>query len=283
MKTSLDCLPCLLRQALSGARRAAPDDPAKHRAAVMAWAGALPGLDLDRSPPDLAGDLYKLLAEATGSADPFAAHKAESNRRALELEPRLAKLAAGSADPLETALALAVIGNYVDPGAPHQIDFEQALEEESAKGLAGPDLEALRRAARAGGEVLILGDNCGEIVLDKLLVRELIRLGGRVTYAVRGAPVLNDATMADARETGVTGLCEVVSSGSDAPGAVISRLAPGFLRRLKSADAIIAKGQGNFEALDGEIPDVFYAFKVKCPVVADQLGREQGETVFIRR
>mgnify|MGYP006288632965 CR=1 FL=1 len=282
MKTSLDCLPCLLKQALSGARLAAPDDPDVHRAAVMSWAEAFSGLDLDRSPPDLAGDLYKLLSVTTGHADPFAAYKAESNRRALEMLPRLEKLVQVAPDPLETALALAIIGNYLDPGAPHQVDFARALEMEASDGLAGAELESLRDTAASGGEILILGDNCGEIVLDKLLVAELAKLGAKVAYAVRGAPVLNDATMDDARAVGMDRLCEVVSSGSEAPGTVMSRCTTEFAERMRSAGLVLSKGQGNFEALAGELPGVVFAFKVKCPVVAAHIGCEQGASIFRR-
>lgn len=265
-----------------GARLVAPDNPAAHREALMAWADAFSGLDLDRSPPDLAADLYKVLAAVTGAADPFAEYKAESNRKVLALEPRLAEVVAASADPLETALAAAVIGNYMDAGAPLQADFEQALANEPLNGLDRRVLNDLRETARGGGSVLILGDNCGEIVLDKLLVRELARLGADVTYAVRGAPVLNDATLADAHDVGMAGLCRVVSSGSDAPGTVISRCSPEFLERFNAADAVVSKGQGNFEALFGEAPGVFFAFKVKCPVVAGQLGSQEGTTIFAR-
>jgi hypothetical protein len=282
VKTALDCLPCLLKQALYGARLVAPDNPTAHREAMMAWSDAFSGLDLDRSPPDLAADLYKMLAATTGESDPFAGHKAESNRRALALEPRMAEIVAAAADPLETALAVAVIGNYVDPGAPHQADFEEALASEPLSGLDKPVLGELRETAKGGGRIVILGDNCGEIVLDKLLVRELSRLGARVTFAVRGGPVLNDATLEDAHGVGMADLCQVVSSGSDAPGTVLSRCSPEFLKLLGAADAVVSKGQGNFEALFQEVPGVFFAFKVKCPVVAGQLGSGQGSTIFAR-
>jgi hypothetical protein len=282
LKTTLDCLPCLLGQALNGARLAAPDDPEAHKAAVLSWAGAFPEMDLHRSPPDLAGDLYGMLTEATGSADPFAEQKSEANRRALEAWPRLSEMVAGADDPLEAALMLSVIGNYADHGAPHQADFMAAVEDECGQSLAGPELDALRETARAGGMVLIIGDNCGEIVFDKLMVRELQELGARVTYAVRGRPVLNDATLDDAREVGMDELCEVVSSGVDSPGTVLSRCSREFRRLLGEAGAVVSKGQGNYEGLVGELPGVFFAFKVKCAAVARHVGREQGSTVFIR-
>jgi len=275
-------LPCLLKQALDGARLVAPEDEDLHRRAVTAWSDAFSGLDLRRSPPDLAADLYEVLAGITGGVDPFVQYKAESNRKVLALEPGLAETVAAAEDPLETALALAVIGNYMDAGAPHQSDLEDALAEESFSGLDRAVLEDLRATAKGGGDIVILGDNCGEIVLDKLFVRQLTRLGGRVTFAVRGAAILNDATMADARDVGMTGLCEVVESGSDAPGTVLSRCTPAFIERLHAADAVVSKGQGNFEALYGELPGVYFAFKIKCPMVARQLGRPEKTTVFER-
>jgi hypothetical protein len=114
------------------------------------------------------------------------------------------------------------------------------------------------------------------------MVRELQELGARVTYAVRGRPVLNDATLDDAREVGMDELCEVVSSGVDSPGTVLSRCSREFRRLLGEAGAVVSKGQGNYEGLVGELPGVFFAFKVKCAAVARHVGREQGSTVFIR-
>ena len=281
MHTFLDCLPCFMRQALAAARFADPADEAMHRRVLLTWARAMPDLDLTLSPPAQAGRLYGLLSEATGCADPFAALKDAANRRVLELLPELRARRDASPHPLRTALEIAIIGNYMDAGIGREFDWEGELAalESALDPAACAEFEA--RAAD-GREVLVLGDNAGEIGLDILLAEALKARGCRVTYAVRGAPILNDATLADAEFVGMTRTCAVVSSGVDTPGTVPERCAPDFLERMRAADLILSKGQGNFEALSDRWPGVFFAFKVKCPVAARLTGRPEGSSVFRR-
>ncbi|MGE4298966.1 MAG: DUF89 domain-containing protein [Desulfovibrionaceae bacterium] len=289
MHTSLDCLPCFLRQALKAARVAAPDNGAAHEATVRAWAAYLAEADLTRPAPCLAGDLYPMATRLAGVDDPYAAHKHAANTRVLDLLPGLAGVVAASPDPLHAALALAIIGNYIDAGVDHAFDWEHALADEthvfSGAHGNGDAYTAFAHAACDGARVLILGDNAGEIGLDTLLVRQLKGRGCAVTYAVRGAPILNDATLEDAAFVGMDALCEVVSSGSDAPGTVRSRVTPGFAARMADADCIVSKGQGNLESLYGTpwpgLPPVYYAFKAKCPVIATKLHVREGASLFI--
>ncbi|MGE4553775.1 MAG: DUF89 domain-containing protein [Desulfovibrionaceae bacterium] len=281
MQTFLDCLPCFMRQALAAARRVDPDDEAMHRRVLAAWAAAVPDLDLTLSPPAQAGHIYGLLARATGAPDPFAADKDQANRRVLELLPGLRARRDASPAPLRTALEMAIIGNYLDAGIGREFDWEGELAalEDALDPAACAEFEAQAGPGRA---VLVLGDNAGEIAMDILLVEALQARGCRVTYAVRGRPILNDATLEDARFVGMTEACPVVSSGVDTPGTVPERCDPAFLDRMKQADLILSKGQGNFEALSDRWPGVFFAFKVKCPVAARLTGRPEGSSVFRR-
>lgn len=72
-----------------------------------------------------------------------------------------------------------------------------------------------------GNKKLYLGDNCGEIVFDRLPIEQLP--SKNVTFVVRGDPIINDATMADARETGVNELVTVIDNGSNIPGTVLEK------------------------------------------------------------
>lgn len=116
--------------------------------------------------------------------------------------------------------------------------------------------------------------------MDTLLVRQLQGLGADVIYAVRGAPILNDATLEDARFVGMDRLCRVIPSGADSPGTILSRCSKDFLDQLYVSQIVISKGQGNFESLYGHIPGVFFAFKVKCPVVSRLTGFPVRTSVF---
>lgn len=280
MRTTLDCLPCFMRQILAGARLAAPDDKSLQERVVREGAALLSAADLGMSPPALAGKVTEVVRGLTGVGDLFVEVKRTANKRVLELLPELEQRVCASDHPLLTALEIAIIGNYMDVGVAETFDWEGELAQ-LAGDLDQATVEEFRDRIGAGTKVLVLGDNAGEIGLDTLLVRELTSLGADVAYAVRGVPVLNDATLDDARTVGMDKLCRVTTSGVDTPGTVIARCAPEFLDELHGADLVLSKGQGNFESLYGEWEDVFFAFKVKCRVVEDITGCVKGTSMFL--
>lgn len=270
-----------MKMAVKGARLAAPDDHAAHERVVRKWAAMLPDMDFSQSPPALARTLNRLICDETGCGDVFEEDKITSNREVMEVLPDVEKVVNASDHPLATALEAAIIGNYIDRGVDHDFDWaaelarlEKVLDEDMVREFAG--------RCRAGADVLVIGDNAGEIVLDTLLVRQLQSAGCRVTYSVRSHPVLNDALMADAHMVGMTDLCEVMESGVDTPGTVLERCSEAFISRMKEADVVVCKGQGNFEALHGRWPGAFFAFKAKCARVAEQTGKPVGCSVFGR-
>lgn len=279
-------MPCFMKMAIREAQLACPDDEAMQHEIVMAWGGLLAGLDLNQPPPAIARRLARLVEEKTGAGDLYVEDKREANERVLQLLPGLRELVAAErnavdGDPLALAMELAIIGNYIDRGVELDVDWEHELA--NVAGTISKDvLEEFHSRAVAGADILILGDNTGEIVLDMLLVEELQRRDCRVTYAVRSRPVINDSTMADAISVGMTDLCEVVESGVDTPGTVIDRVTPEFLDRMRAADILLGKGQGNFESLDQNWADVFCAFKVKCKRVARDAGLPFGSSAFLK-
>jgi uncharacterized protein with ATP-grasp and redox domains len=127
---------------------------------------------------------------------------------------------------------------------------------------------------------LYLADNAGEIAFDRLLVERISP--GRVTLAVRGAPVINDATLADAQAVGLDKIVEVIDNGSDAPGTILDDCHSDFRRRFAGADLIIAKGQGNYETLSDGPGNLFFLFKAKCPVIADHIGQPVGTQIMVQ-
>lgn len=286
MNTALECMPCFMKMALREARLACPEDESMHHAIVMAWGRKLSELDLSAPPPAIARHLADLVRSMTGCGDLYLADKKKANARVLELLPELnimldAERSKADGDPLALALELAIIGNYIDRGVDLNVDWEAELRNVS-NSVSNTILNDFKTAAMLGASVLVLGDNTGEIVLDKLLVKELQLIGCHVTYVVRSSPVINDSTMEDAVFVGMTDLCEVVESGVDTPGTVIERCHPGFVERMRDADVILSKGQGNYESLEGVWPGVFCAFKVKCKRVAEDVGLPLGSTAFCK-
>ncbi len=139
-------------------------------------------------------------------------------------------------------------------------------------------IEKFKEAVLSANKILYLGDNSGEIVFDRLLIEQLPY--DKVTYAVRGYPVINDVTMDDAVATGITKLVTVIDNGSDAPGTILDECSDKFKRVFHDADMIISKGQGNYESLSDSNKNIFFIFKVKCRVVAENTKSALGSMVI---
>ncbi len=143
----------------------------------------------------------------------------------------------------------------------------QPLDEEA--------VDALQRAVDAAQTILVLGDNAGEAVFDRLLIEQMP--GKQVTYAVKAEPVINDATEADAVNAGLNDVAEIIDNGTDAPGTVLEQCSPEFVQRFERADVVIAKGQANFETLNEVEREVFFLTQIKCRVIADHYGMQVGD------
>jgi uncharacterized protein with ATP-grasp and redox domains len=282
MNTYLDCVPCFLRQALEAARNAT-EDPRIQEQVLRDTLRMVAEMDLDRTPPFVGQAIHRRVRELTGARDPYEAAKRHFNRLAMDTLPELRAAVRRAPDPLLAAAEFAVAANAIDMGiAATYTDLEvrAALQGASGRTLVG-DWAGFRAAAAAATDILYLGDNAGEIVIDRLLIEELSP--ERVTLAVRGAPVLNDTTMSDAIEVGMQDLVEVIDNGSDAPGTILADCSEDFRRRFARADLIIAKGQGNFETLSGTEANLAFLFKVKCPVIARHVGLPLGTHALIYR
>jgi uncharacterized protein with ATP-grasp and redox domains len=280
MRTTLDCVPCLVRQALEVARLAA-SDPTLHERVLRETLRELASIDLAQSPPLVASSLHRRLRQLTGQPDPYRQLKERFNQAALALLPALEARIRAAAAPFELAVRLAAAGNMIDfgaGGAVAEAQVRQALDRVLEEPFLG-DLSTLRAAAESARRILYLADNAGEIVLDRLLLAALPP--GRVTVVVRGAPVINDATLEDARAAGLDELAEVIDNGSDVPGTVLAECSPELQRRFREADLILAKGQGNYETLSDEPAPLFFLLKVKCPVVAAHLGHAPGTHLLL--
>jgi uncharacterized protein with ATP-grasp and redox domains len=281
MKTYLDCIPCILRQSLEAARMVSTD-PIAHEKIMrntLQWAGEM---DLNQSPPAMAQRFHRYLREMTSVDDPYRQAKDELNRLALELvRPFQARVKADS-DPLQMAARLAIAGNIMDMGVIGNLteaEVRQTMEQALHAPFFG-ELDKFRQAVADAKSILYLADNAGEIAFDRLLIEQL--LPKQITVVVRGAPIINDVTLIDAQTVGLDQLVEVIDNGSDAPGTILSDCSPEFLRRFAEADLIISKGQGNFETLSGEAGNIFFLFKVKCPMVAKLVGQPVGMQMLVQ-
>jgi len=281
MITTLDCVPCLLRQALEAARNST-DDTAVHERIVREVLAELSTSDLSMSPPAVGQRVHRRLRELTGVADPYREAKDRFNQLALDLLPDLRKRVAAAPDPFTAALKMAIAGNVIDLGANSGVtedDARQAVLQAADEPVIG-DIEALRHDIQDAERILYLGDNCGEIVFDRLFLEQLPH--ERITFAVRGRPVLNDVTRVDAETAGITDLMPVIDNGSDAPATILSDCSNELREHFAAADLVIAKGQGNFESLSEAPGDIAFLFRAKCSAIAEVVAQPLGSHLLVR-
>ena len=281
MRTYYDCVPCSIRQVLDSVRMIT-DDEAMHERVLRELLGMWQRMDMQQSPPAMAQQIHRFLRQLTGVADPYLDVKNRYNLFALQLYPDLQKRVESSSDPFETAVRLAVAGNIIDFGVNSSVE-QNTVHEAIMRSLTEPiDRGAVHRlkvAVERAKEILYLGDNTGEIVLDRLLIEQMPR--EKLTYVVRGHPILNDALMEDAQIAGLTDLVEVIDNGSDAPGTILETCSEAFRGRFEQADLVIAKGQGNFESLGDTRRAVFFLLRPKCAVLARHLGCDLGRLMVL--
>jgi uncharacterized protein with ATP-grasp and redox domains len=282
MQLEAECYPCMMNQALRAARLSGLSKK-RLSEAMQAAASILGELDPSGNPPLAAAKLYSFIAEFSGEDNPYEELKEESNRKALLLLPELRREIESSADPLSLALRAAVAGNIVDFGASENPDD---LEDNLRRVLGSePFIDhtpRLRSELVEASEALLICDNAGEIVMDRLLCEVLRSLYPRLnlTAAVRGGPTINDATLEDAREVELDRCCEVISTGLALAGIDLERSSRRFRETYHAADVILAKGQGNFETLEDREENIYLLFQVKCDCVSKYLAAEKGDIVI---
>ena len=280
MRIHIECVPCFVRQGFETVSRVTQDVSIRWR--VMREVCALAGnVSADVCPPQLAERIYDAVAAATGNPDPFVVEKHLANELALSLEPRFRGILSTVHDPLLAAVKFSIAGNSMDLGVVREYGDVGALADSMlAAPLAIDDYASFRQRMSVAEHILVVGDNNGEIVFDRLLIEEMRKVRDcRYTYVVRGRPVINDVTVEDARAVGMDRVAGLADSGSGAPGLVLAVCSEKVREMFLSADMVVAKGQGNYEALSDAPREVFFLLMVKCQVVSRDLHAPVGVAV----
>ncbi len=236
-------------------------------------------MDWNVMPVSIAQRIQRLIRKETGQTDPYRSLKDRMNRAALDLLPALTATLRQSRDPREAATRLAIAGNLLDAGSKSRIDIDE-LEKRLDSVWDAPldgDVMALFQAADAAHCILYLADNAGEIVFDRLLIEALPT--EKITVAVRGMPVINDATLDDAEIAGIPEVAPVFGNGSDAPGTIVEECSDEFKYWFNRADMIIAKGQGNYETLADIDRNIYFLLTVKCPIIGAEVNAPVGAMI----
>ncbi len=276
MRMSPECVPCLIRRVLFETMEVDPSKSVETVKYASAELGRLFGEGVCSAV--VATQVHRGVYEIIGDDDPYKGLKAKSNEVALDLYPVAERFVARSRDKLRAAFLCAVVGNVLDFGIGTGFDHPEKLRKEFRnlldEGLGHDDTPKVRRLLRKGARVAYLVDNCGEVVFDRLALRELRRIGVRVTLVIKAEPILTDVTAGDISGLGLEELVdEVVEAPGFAVGVDLASMDGGFGDMLRGHDLVIAKGMANFESLsETDLSPVAYLLRTKCAPVAENIG-----------
>ena len=285
MRTFVDCVHCYLKQAIICMTIAGTGEEKQHKV-LYELMDTIKDFDRNETPCDNSTKILLQVYKSIGMDDPYQKAKKESNDLALQLFPKLKAMLENSTDRLYDSLKYSVAGNVIDLGINRTFDIDESLRQSQKAGFAKDNYKKFAAMLNNVDSVLILGDNSGEIVFDKLLVEELVSMNKKVTYVVKGAPILNDATMEDAVYVGIDRVAEVITTGSQYLGISLANISHELLELMHNTDVIISKGQANFESLEQEAwakGRIFFLLKIKCECVAKVAEAQFGDLVFFTR
>ena len=288
MKVDVECAPCLLHRGYREIVEATSDKALQFRA--MATLTRLLNKEFKPTavPACLGTKRDRLVKTITGNPDPYAKKKWTSNQHALEILPQVKTLVAqekSTEDRFRKACLCAIVGNIIEFDIPeHEFRFEDMVKcvSQAQEDLAIDEIPKILDAARNAKDILYLTDNAGEIAFDTLLVAQLKKLGARVRVAVKGKPIINDATLQDAKAVGMQEIADdLISSGTDTVGLILKECTKRFAALYRSADLVVAKGMGYAETLTETKLSTPHALllRTKCSPVARFFGTVKGKNV----
>jgi len=285
MKIYPECYNCFISQAIRSSKIHTKDRQ-KILSVVRGVVNALVGIDHSVAPPLISENVYGTIRRILGVDDPYETIKKKYSDIALSYVPFAKQLIKSSEDPLGCALKLSLSGNIIDFGSEvRHFNIKETIKQTVESGFdindKGPFTSRLQKAEK----LVLLADNAGESVFDKMLLETIKELypNIKIYVFVRGGPIINDVTRKDALYVGLDSVSEIVEAGRAIPGFWPDYCNNECREIWDKADIVISKGQGNFETLT-EIEDsrIYFLFIVKCRVVAEFLGCEKYSKVFKR-
>lgn len=288
MNVELRCISCILNRGYLQIQEATNDKSLQFKTLSAILSFLAEEFKPTANPAYLGTKRDRLIREITGDPDPYKQKKQLSNQKALEVLPVAQSIVSKETSPelrFRKACLSAIVGNIIEfdlPDNPFKfVDLEKLIQQ-SESDLAIDEIPQIFNKAKNAKSVLYLTDNAGEIALDKLLVQELKNLGAHVTVAVKAGPILNDATLEDAKIVGMDKVADVVmSTGSDSVGLFPEECSEDFLKLYRSVDFVVAKGMGHAETLtELELP-VLHALllRSKCCTVANHFNVDTGKNI----
>ena len=284
MKVSAECMHCLVKRQADNIKKY-PDEEkkAEYLGKVL---GIIANGAAEEPAPVLLSYIGRLHEAYFGKPFSFEELKKGYNAMLMEKEEEIRQKIGRAEDPLALALRLAQTGNLIDFGAMDSLDdakLSEFLEQAETLPLSENTYQNVTEDMKSAKKLVFLTDNCGEIVLDKLLLETIAKVYPHLecTIIVRGEPVLNDATMEDALQVGIEACGTVIPNGTNIAGTYIPWISAEARQVMEESDMLISKGQGNFESLHGCGLNIYYLFLCKCQWFMERFGLPQYSGVFI--
>lgn len=279
MKMNHECLPCLIRQVVKIVKilEVKESEELYHRVFKE-----MSHMDFQKSNPEIIGSIFHLMKEYLDNDDPYQEIRETYNHLLLsQIDVLDSKI-----HSLEDAILFAIIANVIDFHALNHIenDVMMYFENRKERSLTINHVHELKNDLSQAQVLLYLGDNCGEICLDYLLIKKIHELYPQlhIYFATRGYPVVNDNIEEDAYLIGMDEYATIINNGDDSLGTVLKRTRHSFQSVYQNADVIIAKGQGNFESLNEDIKNIYFLFIVKCDVIAQMIGEKKDSLICLK-
>lgn len=270
-----ECIRCLLKKHLESCPESADiETRIEYMQSILKIIGNAPKY---YSSPKLLNSINEVKSRMFGFKEDFTDIKKHFNALMLEIEPQLAEELKKAADPLRRALCYTMMGNYIDFGTRKTVDEQELkslLWNTSDTMIDDMAYQALKTDLSKAKKLVYLTDNCGEIVTDKLFIKVIQNIYPdiAVTAIVRGGDILNDATMEDAKQVGLTDIAHVIDNGNNIAGTWLEDVSVQAMNEINNADIIISKGQANFESLNQCGKNIYYAFMCKCDLFANRFN-----------
>lgn len=288
MKVELRCIACILNRGYLQIQEATNDKSLQFKTLSSIIHFLAKEFNPSSNPAYLGTKRDRIIKQKTGNPDSYIQKKKLSNQKALEILPIAKNIISQeltSISKFRKACLSAIVGNIIEfdlPENPFEFSDLKKLIKEAETDLAIDDIHLIFKEAKKAKTVLYLTDNAGEIAFDMLLVEQLKNLGANVIVGVKSGPILNDATISDAKFVGMDKVAnKLITTGSDSVGLFLEECSEEFLNIYNSIDFVIAKGMGHAETiteLEFSIPHALL-LRTKCCTVANHFNVSTGKNI----
>lgn len=284
MKIHDKCLPCVVNQAIKVANITGIHKKEELLREVFTY---LSKMDFEITTPEIIGEIFSITKKYTNNPDPYKETRDYYNTLFLKLLSEFEKKVEQAENSFQLAIRYAIVGNIIDFNPIHNTlleDISGYFEKMESSELAIDDSKMLMEDILNADNLLYLGDNCGEICMDKLFLKKIKELNPNVKifFGVRGKPVVNDSIAEDAYAVGIDEYAKIIDNGDGSLGTVLNRTSVEFREVYKKADVVIAKGQANYECLSEENKNIYFLLMTKCDVIAKDIDVEEKKMICMK-